>query len=66
MERYRNTAPPHLDPPNPTNGGVRILTERDRRLTNWRVLYVGDGEASKEKELRKGEEQVKDNPVSEG
>ena len=41
-----------------------MLIERERRLSNWRVLYVGGVEACKEKEWGKGE--VNDNTVSEG
>ena len=61
-----NKAPPHLDPLDPAVQGVRIPTEREISITNRRVLYVGGEEASKEKELGKGEEKVKDNLVSEG
>ena len=50
MARYRNRATPHLAPPDPTARGVRIPTERDIRLSNWRVYSVGGGEARKGKE----------------
>ena len=66
MARYKNKAQTHLDTPDPTAQAVNITTEKDRRLSNWRLSCVGGWEASKGKESGKGEEQVKDNPVSEG
>ena len=43
-----------------------MLADRERNLSNRRVLCVGGGEAIKEKESGKVEEQVKYNLVSEG
>ena len=43
-----------------------MMTERKIRLTNRSVLFVGVGEGIRGKESSKGEEKVKDNPVSEG
>ena len=66
MARYRNKAPPYLNPTETTSQRVRMLKEGQIRLSNRRVSCVGGGEASNGKELREGEIQVKDNPVSEG
>ena len=66
MVRHRNKSPPHQAPLEPTPRGFRIPTERERRLSNLKVLCLGGGEASRDKELGKGEEQVKDNPLIKG
>ena len=66
MARYRNKAPLHLAPPDPTVLGCRMPKEREISIINCRVSCVGGGEDGKGGELGKGEEQVKDNPVSEG
>ena len=40
--------------------------EKEIKLSNWRVSFVGCEDASKGKESGKGEEQVKYNLMSEG
>ena len=66
MAQYIKMAPPHLVLLYLIEQEVRITMKRDRRLTSQILLYVRGGETSKGKESRKGEDQVKDNPVSEG
>ena len=68
MARYRDKAPPHLVSPDLTARGVRMPTERERRLSNRRVYNVGVSEARKGKELEKepGKVEVKYNMVSKG
>ena len=54
--RWRGTgkkAPPHLSPPDLKARGFNMLTEREIRISNWRILCVRGGEASKGKELGK-------------
>ena len=68
MARYCNKDPPNLSPPDPTEQVVRMPTEREIRLSNWRISSMGGGEARNRKELgmASGKGKVKDNLVSEG